>query len=286
MLVTIVLALMGVCGPASCDWVEVWRDDFNGSSLNLNNWKFETGGGGWGNNELEYYTNDQNVDVSNGALTITVKVENNGGQSYTSSRLNSIPAWTYGYFQARAKLPKGQDLWPAIWLYPQSDTYGGWAASGEIDIMEYRGQVVNTTEGTLWYGAQSPNQVSMGSGDTAFFYDFSADYHVFGMQWTNTSISWLVDGQQYYTININQNLSNGAPYTANGQPFDKPFYWVLNVAVGGDYFPANVYGPPVTTTQASQWPQPYLQIDYVSVSQWQNNGPQRNLQRFRPRNFQ
>ncbi|CAG2102750.1 unnamed protein product [Medioppia subpectinata] len=271
MLFPMLLLLMGMCGPASGDWVEVWRDDFNGNSLNLSNWKFETGGGGWGNNELEYYTNGQNADVCNGSLTITAKVENVGCENFTSSRLNSIPSWTYGYFQARAKLPKGKDLWPAIWLFPQNNTYGLWAASGEIDIMEYKGQVVDTIEGTIWYGAKSPNEVFMGSGHKSFPIDFSADYHVFGMQWTNTFISWLLDGQQYYSVSINGNLSSGAPYTANGQPFDQPFNWVLNVAVGGNYFPVSCYGPVVTPALASQWPQPYMQIDYVSVSQWQTS---------------
>ncbi|CAG2171097.1 unnamed protein product [Oppiella nova] len=180
-------------------------------------------------------------------------------------------AWTYGYFQARAKLPNGYDLWPAIWLYPQTNTYGTWAASGEIDIMEYRGQVNNTILGTIQYGAQWPNNAALGSGATAFPHDFSANYHIFGVQWNKTTISWLVDGKPYFSTNINRNMSTGAPYTAFGQPFDKPFFWILNVAVGvgGNFFPTNVYGPQVTPAQASQWAQPNMYVDYVSVSQWQ-----------------
>ncbi|CAG2173423.1 unnamed protein product [Oppiella nova] len=124
------VAVVCMCGQAYGGWTEVWRDDFNGNSLDQNNWKLETGTGqnGWGNGEMEYYTNGQNLQVQNGVLTITARVEDVENSHFTSSRLNSKNAWAYGKFEARARLPKGKNLWPAIWLFPQSNTYGGWYA--------------------------------------------------------------------------------------------------------------------------------------------------------------
>ncbi|CAG2173424.1 unnamed protein product [Oppiella nova] len=139
----------------------------------------------------------------------------------------------------------------------------GRAASGEIDISEVRGEQPTISQSTLHYGAQWPQNQYSGSGPVDFGFDFSQDYHVFGAEWTNASIKFLVDDKEFHTENIDRNMSSGAPYTKNGQPFDQPFFWILNVAVGGQFFPSNEYGPAVTPDEARQWPKPTMEIDYV-----------------------
>ncbi|CAG2173985.1 unnamed protein product, partial [Oppiella nova] len=122
----LILAL-GVLG-AQADWQLVWSDDFNGTELSDAEWNYEEGGGGWGNNELEYYTKHvkDNARVEGGSLTINAKVHDQGGRQFTSARLTSKKSWTFGKFEARAKLPKGKNLWPAIWMMPKASVYGGW----------------------------------------------------------------------------------------------------------------------------------------------------------------
>ena len=143
-----------------------WQDEFDGTSVESARWAFDIGTGtqygltGWGNNELQYYTNrSQNASVSNGTLKITALKENYGGQSYTSARLKTQGLFSQagGRFEIRAALPTGQGFWPAIWMMPASDTYGGWAASGEIDIMEARGQQPDRVNGAIHYGGSWPN---------------------------------------------------------------------------------------------------------------------------------
>ena len=128
MSVLLILVLIGV-STTQADWVTVFEDNFDGPALDTNNWKYEIGNGeqGWGNWEREYYTDGQNAQIVDGKLVIQVKVENKGGQQFTSTRLNSKQGWAYGKFEARAKLPKGKNLWPAIWLMPLTSAYGTWS---------------------------------------------------------------------------------------------------------------------------------------------------------------
>ena len=126
---------------AQC-WNLVWEDDFSGSTLNTSNWSYQTGAGGWGNNELQHYTsNSNNIAVVGGNLEITAQEESFNGSNYTSSRIRSINKadFTYGRMEARIQLPEGQGIWPAFWMMPTESEYGGWPASGEMDIMEYLG---------------------------------------------------------------------------------------------------------------------------------------------------
>ena len=150
-------ALALFAGGASAAWHQVWSDEFNGNHLDDNNWVYETGCG-LTNNEEQCYTSHrpQNVRVENGHLVIDVKVEEYQGRHFTSGRVHSKHAWTYGRFEARARLTSGHHLWPAIWMMPRDSKYGQWAASGEIDIMELRGDKPHEIMGTIHYGGTAP----------------------------------------------------------------------------------------------------------------------------------
>ncbi|CAG2182485.1 unnamed protein product, partial [Oppiella nova] len=217
------------------------------------------------NNELEYYTanNLGNARVEKGRLVIEAKVESMGGREFTSARLNSRNAWTYGLFECRARLPKGKDLWPAIWLSPQNNTFGTWPNSGEIDIMEYSGQVIDTIAGTIHYkGVGDVINVSKGSGNIKFNTDFSAAYHIFGLKWDKYNITWLLDGKPFHSEYINTYLSSPNSttsfYQQKGEPFNMAFHWIVNIAVGGNYFPTNIYGPQVTPAEGLMWEKPTM----------------------------
>jgi len=241
----------------------VWSDEFDGTSLNMNNWSYQIMGDG-GNNEWQYYTSrPQNSWVANGALTIQALKEDYvvGGQTYhyTSARLRTANKqdFLYGKFEARIKLPKGQGIWPAFWMMPTDSVYGGWAASGEIDIMESINQA-GTIYGTLHFGGQWPNNTSDGclfSNGT----DFSQTFHVYTIEWESTVFRWYVDGQLYCTKT--SWWSSAAAYPA---PFDQFFHFILNVAVGGNW-PGY---PDATTTFPQQ-----MQIDYIRVYQNTGNDP-------------
>jgi len=193
---------------------------------------------------------------------------NGGPKDYTSARLTGFQKvdWTYGKFEARAKLPKGKHLWPAFWMMPTESTYGGWAASGEIDIMEYRGQSPNQVLGTLHYSSEWPNNRWSSSGERTYSFDFSERYHVFGLEWERDQIRWYVDGQKFFEQNLDRFWWEGAgrnPYTANRQPWDKPFYFIFNMAVGGNFFGG--MGDLSPDDVRNTWTQTKFMVDYVRV---------------------
>ncbi len=226
----------------------VWSDEFDGTSLNSSNWEplFGTGTAyglpaGWGNNELQYYTDrPQNVYVQNGQLHIVARSENYAGSNYTSARLRTrnLQEFLYGRIEARIKLPSGQGIWPAFWMLPTGSPYGGWASGGEIDIMEST-NFADEIYGTIHFGGNWPNNTYNG-GTIITGEDFSQDFHVYAIEWRPTEIRWFLDGQQYYVLQNNQWYSDGAPGNPLA-PFDSPFHLLLNVAVGGN-FPGNPNG--------------------------------------------
>lgn len=272
---SILFVLVATWAPAvhaQCDGLEgcvlVWSDEFDGNSVDLTKWTFQTGDGtevglpgGWGNNELQYYQAD-NATVADGFLTITAREESVGGLDYTSARMRSLGKgdWTFGRMEMRAKMPIGQGLWPAFWMLSSDPSiYGPWAASGEIDIVEYIGSDPNRIFGTIHYGASFPGNVFT---STDFFLPtgtFNDDFHVFAVEWEFGEIRWYVDGMLYATQN--SWFSTGGPFPA---PFDVDFHLLLNLAVGG-----NLPGPPAATTV---FPQEYV-IDYVRVYQVPNDPP-------------
>jgi beta-glucanase (GH16 family) len=223
----------------------VWHDEFDSPTLDTSKWNYEINGNGGGNNELEYYTDaSNNCFIQDSCLVIQALKQSYMGKDYTSARINSNGKgdWTYGRFEVSAKLPYGQGLWPAIWMLPTDWVYGGWPASGEIDIMEEIGQVANKVYGTIHYG-----EVHQQQGGTYILPGgyFLSDFHVFACEWDSTTISFFVDNTKYFTTSITK-------------PFDQRFHFVLNVAVGGN-FPGN---PDYRTIFPQQ-----MVINYVRVFQ-------------------
>ena len=254
-------AILSGFSPASAqDYQLVFEDAFDGTTVDTSYWTFQIGDGtseglppGWGNNELQYYR-AENTTVADGLLTISAREERFEGYDYTSSRLitRDKQNFTYGRFEMRARLPLGQGLWPAFWmLFSPPGAYGGWAASGEVDIMEYIGSAPNEVFGTLHYGAPFPGNVFSTTEYTLPEGNFSDDFHTFALEWEPGEIRWFVDDVLYATQT--NWWSNGGAYPA---PFDQDFYLLLNLAVGG-----NLPGNPDETTV---FPQEYV-IDYVRV---------------------
>ena len=245
--------------PRTGPWELVWQDEFEGSELDDSKWSIQSGDGcdlgicGWGNNELQWYDSD-NVTVASGRLVIEARPDNRFGTPYTSGRIRSKGKgdWRYARVEVRARLPEGRGLWPAIWMLPTDEAYGGWAASGEIDIMELVGHEPATVHGTLHYGDAWPDNRSSGDSYTLDTGDFSDDFHVFRLDWEHEGIMrWYVDGELYQTQT--QWSTRGASFPA---PFDQRFHLLLNVAVGGNW-PGN---PDGTTS----FPQ-RMEVDWVRV---------------------
>lgn len=249
-------------------WVPVWADEFDGTSLSTSNWEVQTGTGSlygldnWGNNELQYYTGrTANLQVGGGLLTITARQENFGGRSYTSARIRSLGRrdFLYGKFEARISVPAGAGIWPAFWMLPTNSPYGGWASSGEIDIIE----TINAADiayGTLHYGNAWPNNVSSGGQRPGVW---SNSFHDYRVEWEPDEIRWYVDGVRYHRVTSSTWFSSNAPANARA-PFDSPFHLLLNLAVGGNW-----PGPPDGSTVFPA----QMKVDYVRVSQRPPKGP-------------
>jgi len=208
----------------------VWSDEFNytGAPTPVK-WSYDIGGGGWGNNELQYYTNGNNAYVSNGSLAITARRENAGGRSYTSSRLVSKfkGDFLYGRFESRIQLPQGRGTWPAFWMLPTDNFYGQWPRSGEIDIVEHVGfdpNRVHIATHTLTNNGTNNTQIANSRVVPTAMYA----YHIYRVDWTPIWIRGFVDGVQLFELN---NLKTGYAYW----PFNKRFHMLLNIAVGGNW---------------------------------------------------
>ncbi len=233
----------------------IWEDNFDGpagQSPSSERWRFDIGTD-WGNNQLEWDTDrPENVSLDgNGNLAITARAESFEGRNYTSGRITTEGLFTqeHGRFEARIKLPVGQGLWPAFWLLGASVDAVGWPDCGEIDIMEYRGQEPHVVHGSLHGpgysgGAALTSRYNL-SGD-----GFDADFHVFAIEWTATTITWFVDDQVYQRRTA-ADLPGNSLWVYN-----HPFFIILNLAVGGGYV-----GNPDSTTP---FPQTML-VDWVRV---------------------
>jgi beta-glucanase (GH16 family) len=234
----------------------VWRDEFNGSTLNTNDWTYELGASGWGNNEWQYYTDrEDNAYLSDGNLIIEAKEEEFQGSNYTSARLitKDKKTFTFGRVDIRAILPEGQGIWPALWMLGNNISSVGWPACGEIDIMELVGHEPSTVHGTVHTGPQGQSWSNyIGQGYTLSSGKFSDEYHVFSIIWEYNSIKFFVDDNQYFSI-TDADISNAYPY-----PFNDEFFFIFNIAVGGNW-----PGYPDATTQ---FPQRMI-VDYIRVFQ-------------------
>ena len=239
-------------------WDLVWNDEFNGTHVATTRWNYEVNGAGGGNNELQYYTDrTENSFVKDGMLHIMALEEEytgpDGTRDYTSARMTTRGKgdWKYGRFDIKAKLPYGQGMWPAIWMMPTESVYGGWAASGEIDIMENLGHETRRTYGTLHFGASFPQNAQSGGSYVLLSGSFASDFHLFTLEWEETEFRWYVDGVHYLTKNDWYTVNQLYP-----APFDQDFFLILNVAVGGNW--------PGSPDETTVFPQEMI-VDYARV---------------------
>lgn len=233
----------------------VWSDEFSGSSISGANWGFDLGNSGFGNNELQNYTNRSvNARIENGMLVIEARRENLGGSAFTSARLKTQGLQSFGintWVEARINAPEGQGIWPAFWMLGNSISTVGWPSCGEIDIMEIQGQNPFRNFGTIHWANANGAHVSFG-GIFNSSSSLTAGFHTFAISRTASSIKWYVDRVQYAEANI----ANGINSTSE---FQGPFFIILNVAVGG-----NFVGSPDGSTVFPQ----QMQVDWVRV--WGN----------------
>jgi beta-glucanase (GH16 family) len=233
-------------------WTIIWQDEFDGAELDPSRWEAEIGGHGWGNNEYQFYTNrPENVRLEDGHLVIEARDEFFVRRHYTSGRIKTqgLFSFTYGRAEARMKLPFGQGIWPAFWMLGEDIGTNPWPASGEIDIMEHIGRQPRHIYGTVHGPGYS------GSGGVGHFTTFpdmtlSENFHVYAIEWEPEEIRWYVDDEQFFKL---------TPEQVPGEwIFDKPFFMLINLAVGG-YWP----GYPDDSTVFPQ----FLTVDYVRVYQ-------------------
>ncbi len=272
--------------PPVPGWELVWHDEFDGTEVDRSKWDFDLGNGfydyrshawvpGWGNEELQYYTAaPTNVEVRDSLLTIRAVKESLHGCGYTSARLKTrqrdgTPLFTkqFGRFEFRAKVPHGKGMWPALWMLPQSDHYGGWAASGEIDVMEIVGEKPQQCLGSIHFGSTFPKRELVTHVHTLPAGETVGDFHVYAVEWEPGEIRWVFDGvtwaRQHFWWSCSVTRA-GKGVVARSErdlntwpaPFDQPFYLLMNIAVGGN-FP----GKPEADTHFPA----ELVVDYVRV---------------------
>ena len=211
-----------------------WQDEFDYSGKpDPKKWSYDLGDHGWGNNELENYTDKiQNAKVENGHLIIEAIKEKSGKANYSSARLVSKGKgdFVYGKFEIRAKLPKGRGSWPAIWMLASGNDYGnkGWPDNGEIDIMEHVGFDQNKIHGNVHTKAFN-HSIGTNKGNNVVVETVSDAFHTYSAEWTPETVKILLDGKDYFTF------TKEAGYDWPQWPFDKPFHLILNIAVGGNW---------------------------------------------------
>ena len=240
----------------------VWEESFDKDTLNMDDWNIETHEPGWVNNELQEYTeSSENIYVKDGNLVIkpVEKTDADGKVSYTSGRINTQNKhnFKYGLFEARLKVPKGQGFLPAFWMMPANENlYGQWPRCGEIDIMEVLGNQTDTSYGTLHYG--NPHSESQGKY-TLEAGSFAEEYHTFSAAWEPGKLSWYVDGNLIHTENDWYSATEGQGELTYPAPFDQPFYFILNLAVGGNW--------PGNPDESTNIKDAAFLVDYVKVYQ-------------------
>jgi beta-glucanase (GH16 family) len=250
-------------------WVPVFCDEFEtsmgASIVDPDKWIYDVGTGnwGWGNNEDQTYTyrDSDNIKVEDGYLKIIALRENFNGKEYTSARIKSKTnlSWTYGKIEMRAKLPAGRGTWAAFWMLPRNSTYGGWPDSGEIDIMEYVGYDKNMIHGAVH--TDRFNGTNNRGDSVRPSFDVETEFHNYSVIWEAGKIEWFVDDVSFAVVEFDPNLNrNSFQYPVNVDwPFDKPFYIILNLAIGGNWGGALGIDDTIFPTE--------FVIDYVRVYQ-------------------
>ena len=239
-------------------WNIVWQDEFDKDSLDLTKWSREIGGHGWGNNELQFYTDsDSNSYVENGNLILKAQVvpqgigSSKGLRYYSSARLRTYGKgdWKYGRIEVKAKVASGQGIWPAIWMLPTDWLFGGWPSSGEIDIMEHVGYDLGVVHGSVHTEAYN-HKINTQRSSARKIANVDTEFHVYSIIWDKDKISFFVDDVQYFLF---ENDQQGNYKT---WPFDQRFHLLINIAVGGDW--------PGNPDNSTNFPRKML-VDYVRV---------------------
>jgi len=254
---TVVIPSTGYTTPETYDGLELlWSDEFSGSSLNESFWTYEIGNGdwGWGNNELEFYRRE-NTTLVDGHLVIEAREEFINGFEYTSSRLITRDKFefTFGRVDIRAVVPEGQGIWPALWMLGENISQVGWPRCGEIDIMELVGHEPSKIHGTVHYPNPNGDRL-MDTSSTSLSggQKFSDEFHVFSIIWSEDRIEFYLDDTRYHTV-TKSSLGSQNPY-----PFNDPFFFIFNVAVGGNW--------PGSPDASTVFPQ-HMIVDYIRVFQ-------------------
>ena len=255
---TIALTCMASCGKSS-KYKLLWADEFEGEKLDESIWKRELRDPGWTNNELQRYTDSEsNGFMRDGKFVIKGIEDENGNYSSCKLRAQDSKAFKYGKIEARAKVPEGKGLWPAIWMMPKDESYyGQWPKCGEIDIMEVLGHDTKKAYGTVHYGephAEKQGTVTLTEGT------FASDYHTYTVEWNPDSIEWFIDGTSYLKVNDWFSKAEGEDEKAFPAPFNQDFCIQINLAIGGDW-PGN------PEKGASYMSNAEFEIDYVRVYQ-------------------
>jgi len=260
----------------SANWNQepVWRDEFNGTSLDRESWNVRSGG--WGANNVQscYRNREENVNVKDGSLNLVGLYKpgekcsgNSKSGDFTSGFVETKgkKAWTYGYIEARIKMPNNKSTWPAFWMSPNESAYGSWPRSGEIDIVETKGSNLDYAAADAHWGI-SPGYKKHAQGKKlpAGFKD-TTQWHTYGVKWTEGKLEYYIDGVKFHTVS-----SFGWPNAANTPygPFDKPFFLRLNLAIGGDYIDGNGSKWSNAYNALAKYPESFpatMSIDYVRI---------------------
>ena len=251
------ISLAMILNGSSSRFSEVWMDDFSGDKIDETKWTIETGNGcpnlcGFGNNEAQYYTDEQsNIRIEDGMLIIEAHKTNDPQRPFTSGKLitKHKADWRYGKIEMKAKLPKGKGTWPAFWMLPTfKDGSMKWPLDGEIDIMEHVGFNQGMIYGTI-HTQKYNGSIGTQKSDSLFIRDAHSSFHVYGIEWSPSEISWYIDDQKYLTLKKNDDDYTGWPFDEN------EYHLILNLAVGGNW------GGRMGIDEGI-WPQQYV-IDYV-----------------------
>ena len=239
-------------------WALVWNDEFDAPALNLEKWSYEIGGHGWGNNELQYYSDDDSTAfIRDGKLVLRADIVPQGTGSavnlryFSSARLRTSGKgdWRYGRIEVKAKLALGQGIWPAIWMLPTDWMYGGWPESGEIDIMEHVGYDPGRVHGSIHTGSYN-HKINTQRGGSKLLDKISSKFYVYAIEWYEDRIDFLIDDAKYFSF------QNDGKNDFNTWPFNQRFHLLINIAVGGDW--------PGSPDETTQFPTE-MEVEYVRV---------------------
>lgn len=236
-----------------------WSDEFDENALNPENWSLETGAHGWGNNEWQDYTDSGNVELSDGILKIKA-IKTGPGQGvgdYTSARLNSKKSFTYGRMEIRARIPahQGNGIWPALWMLGDNIQSVGWPACGEIDLMEYVSYDPDHTHFSIHSTANNHVDGTQVTSGRIFLETIEEEFHTYGLLWTPAYLKFYIDEPE----NIKLTFPKPAISNEDNWPFNRPFYFLMNIAVGGDWGGARGVDDSIFPA--------VMEVDYVRVYQ-------------------